>query len=72
MLKLLLGVAIEVFVGVSLAGVILALTIPLLSRSELLDADDVTATTVIIGVLVAAVTVATLRPYSAIRRHMKR
>jgi uncharacterized protein YqgC (DUF456 family) len=72
MLKLLLGVVIEVFVGVSLGGLILALTIPLLSRSELLDAHDITARTVVVGVLVAAVAVAVLRPDSAIHRHMKR
>ena len=35
MLKLLLGVVVEVFVGVSLAGLILALAIPLLNRNDL-------------------------------------
>ena len=40
MLKLLLGVVVEVFVGVSLAGLILALAIPLLNRNDLQGAND--------------------------------
>ena len=71
MLKLLLGVVIEVFVGVSLAGLILALAIPLLNRDDLQGANDST-TTVIISVLVGAVAVALLRPGSAIHRYLKR
>ena len=72
MLKLLLGVVIEVFVGVSLAGLILALAIPLLNRNDLQGANDMTTRTIIIGVLVGAVAVALLRPGSAIHRYMKR
>jgi len=72
MLKLLLGVVIEVFVGVSLAGLILALAIPLLNRNDLQGASDSATTTIIIGVLVGAVAVALLRPGSAIHRYMKR
>ncbi len=71
MLKLLLGVLIEVFVGVSLAGLILALAIPLLNRNDLQGANDITARTVITGVLVGVVAVALFRPGSAIRRYMK-
>jgi hypothetical protein len=72
MLKLLLGVVIEVFVGVSVAGLILALTIPLLYYNSLPGANDSTTRITIVGVLVCAVAVAIFRPGSAIRRHMKR
>jgi hypothetical protein len=72
MLKLLLGVVVEVFVGVSLAGLILALAIPLLNRNDLQGANDSTTTTIIIGVLVGAIAVAVLRPGSAIHRYVKR
>ena len=69
MLKLAVGMVIEVFAGVSLAGLILALAIPLLSRNDLLDADNITSRVIIIGVLVGAVAVALFRPGSAIRRY---
>jgi len=72
MLKLLLGVVIEVFVAVLLAGLILALAIPLLNRNHLADAGDITGRAIIIGVLVGAVAVALLRPGSTIHRHLKR
>lgn len=72
MLKLLLGVVIEVFVAVSLGGLILALAIPLLNWNDLAGANDITARTIIIGVLVGAVAVALFRPGSAIHRYMKR
>jgi hypothetical protein len=71
MLKLLLGVVIEVFVGVSLAGLVLALTIPLLHHDGVPAANDMTRV-IIIGVLVCAVAVALFRPGSAIHRYMKR
>jgi hypothetical protein len=71
MWKLLLGVVIEVFVGISLAGLILALAIPVLNRHDLLGADVITARIIIIGVLVGAVAVAILRPGSAIRRYKR-
>jgi hypothetical protein len=72
MLKLLLGVVIELFVGISLAGVILALTIPLLHYSSPPGAHDSATRTIIIGVLGSAVAVALFRPGSAIRRYTKR
>ena len=72
MMKLLLGVVIEVLVAVLLAGLILALAIPLLNRNDLAGAGDITARTIIIGVLVAAVAVALFRPGSAIHRYIKR
>ena len=71
MRKLLLGVLIEVFVAVSLAGIVLALVIPVLNRSGSAGARDPTTAVVIVGVLVAAVALAVLRPGSALRRHVK-
>jgi hypothetical protein len=72
MLKLLLGAVIEVFVGVSLAGLVLALTIPLLHHDGVPGANDMITRVVIIGVLVCAVALALFRPGSAIHRYMKR
>ena len=72
MLKLFLGVVIELFVGISLAGFILALTIPLLPHNSPPGASDSATRTIIIGVLVSAVAVALFRPGSAIRRYTKR
>jgi hypothetical protein len=72
MLKLLLGVVIEVCVAVGLAGLILALAIPLLNRSALIGANDLKGTIIITGVLVGAVAVAVFRPGSTIRRYCKR
>ena len=72
MLKLLLSVVIEVFVAVSLAGLILALAIPLLNSKDLLGAGGATARIVIIGVMVGALAVALFRPGSAIHRYRKR
>ena len=71
MLKLLLGVLIEVFVAVSLAGLLLALAIPLLNRHDLTGAGDVMTGTVIVGVIAGAVAIALFRPGSAIRRYVK-
>lgn len=72
MLKLLLGIAVEAFIGVSVAGIILALVIPGLGVSDVLGRGDVTGTIVIVGVLVAAVAVALFRPGSALRRYGQR
>jgi len=72
MLKTLLGVVLEILVAVAVAGLILALVVPLLHRSNLVGTDDVTARAVIIGVLLVAVAVAIFRPGSATHRLMKR
>ena len=71
MLKLLLGVVIELLVGTMVAGLILALVIPLLNRSDLADGNDVTSQIVITGVLIGAVAIALFRPGSAINRYIK-
>ncbi len=72
MLKLLLGVLIELFVGVLVAGLILAMAIPLMNRNDLAGADDITATAVIVGVLAVAVAIALFRRGSAIHRYLNR
>lgn len=72
MLKLLLGVLVEVLVAMFFAGLIVALAIPLLHRSGLAAVGDAAMRIVIIGVCVAALAVALFRPGSAIHRHIKR
>jgi hypothetical protein len=72
MLKLLLGLAVEVFVGVSAGGVILALVVPGLRASSPAGRGDAAAAIVISGVLVAAVAATVFRPGSAIRRYRRR
>ena len=71
MMKLLLGVAIELFVGVSVAGGILSLLIPALSLSDGLGERDVRVIAAVVGVLLVSVGVALFRPGSAIRRYAK-
>ena len=72
MLKLVLGIVIEVLVSVALAGLILALAIPLMNRSDLMNGNDLASRVVITGVLAVAVAVALFRPGSAIHRYIKR
>ena len=72
MTKLLLGMLIEAFIAISLAGVILALVVPALSLYDSASQPDLAATIVIVGVLVAAVAAALFRPGSAIRRYFER
>jgi hypothetical protein len=72
MRKLLLGVVIEVFVGVAFAGLILALAIPLMNHTADVAANDVMARAVIAGVLALSLAIALFRPGSAIRRHIRR
>jgi H+/Cl- antiporter ClcA len=70
--KLLLSMFIEAFIAISLAGVILGLAIPALSLVDAAGKPDLTATLVIVGVLVGAVATAFFRPGSAIRRYFDR
>jgi len=53
MLKLLLGVVIEVFIAVSLAGAILGLLIPALRLSQAVGKGDVRVIVAVVGVLLA-------------------
>ena len=71
MLKLLLGIAVEVAVAIFIAGLLLALAVPLLNRGDF-AAGDTTSTIVITGVMIAALAIALFRRGSAIRRYSKR
>ena len=72
MLKLVLGVILELLVGTMIAGLILALAIPMLKRTDVANASDVTSQIIITSVLIAAVAIALFRPGSAIHRYTKR
>ena len=72
MMKLLLGVVIELFIAVSAAGGILALLIPALSSSDAVGDREDGVIVAVIGVLIVSVAVALFRPGSAIRRYAKR
>ena len=72
MLKLLLGICVEILVAVLFAGLILALAVPFLNRSVPDGAGESALAAVIIAVLAGAIGVALFRPGSAIRRHIKR
>lgn len=72
MLKLLLGLVIEILIGVLLAGLILALTIPLLNRSDLAGTGDLASRVVITTVLAVTIAVALFRRGSALRRFLNR
>lgn len=72
MLTLLFRILVEVFVGVSLAGVILALLIPALSLADAVGQRDMRVMAAIVGVLISTVAFALFRPGSAIRRHARR
>ena len=72
MLKLLLGIAVEVAVAICIAGLLLALAVPLLNRGDLATVGDTTSTIVITGVMIAALAIALFRRGSALRRYSKR
>ena len=72
MVKTMLGVVGEILLAAALAGVLLAVVVPFLTRADLMGANDLSTRGVITGVLVGAVAIAIFRPGSAIRRHMKR
>jgi hypothetical protein len=72
MSKLAVIVVIEVIIGVSLAGALLAILIPVLHRYALLTPGDLTSN-VVVGIVIIAVTGAILlRPGSAINRRIRR
>ena len=71
MLKLLLGVVMEVTVAVTFAGLILGLGIPLMN-STLTAANHKTTQLMIVTVLACAVGIALFRPGSAIHRYTHR
>ncbi len=68
MLKLLLGVLVEAIVGVSLAGLILAVVVPVMNHYQSVRAGNVMAIGVIAGVIVCVTALVLVRPGSAINR----
>lgn len=72
MRNVVLGVVLEVLLAVATAGLLLAALMPLLTRTDLVGANDVAARAVITVVLVGAVAVALFRPGGAIRQRNKR
>ena len=70
--KLLLGIVVEVLLATLLAGLVLAMAIPLLNRGGIMTIGDATSTGVIIGVMLTALGIALFRPGSAIHRYVKR
>lgn len=72
MLKTVLGAVVEILVAVATAGLLLAVVVPLLTRRDVVGANDIWAQVVITGVLVGAVALALFRPGSAIHRRHKR
>jgi H+/Cl- antiporter ClcA len=72
MVKLLLSVILEAVVGISLAGLILAVFVPLERRYAPDRAPDGLSAAVIIAVIVGAVAAVLFRPRSAINRWIRR
>jgi type III secretory pathway component EscR len=72
MLKTVLGVVVEVLIAMATAGLLLAVVVPLLTRRDLLGANDIPTRAVITGVLIGAVALALFRPGSVIHRRLKR
>jgi hypothetical protein len=72
MARLLLAVVLEIVAALGVAGVVLAIVIPLLIHTELMSLGDVTGRVVVTGILVVAVAATLLRPGSAIHRYGER
>jgi len=72
MIGLALLVLLETVIGVALAGIALAIVVPLLLRFGWIAAGGAAGTFVVVAVLVMAVAVVVLRPGSAMSRHTRR
>ena len=72
MRNVVLSVVVEVLLAVATAGLLLAVLMPLLTRTDLVGANDTAARAVITTVLIGAVALAIFRPGSAIRQRGKR
>ena len=70
MVKLILRMLGEILIGFFLAGITLAISVPLLMRSEVIVPGDLASVCIIAGTLALTVGVMLLRPSSAFhRRH---
>jgi hypothetical protein len=68
MVKLILRVGGEILIGFFLAGIVLAISVPMLMRSGVIAAGDVASVCIISGTLALAVGAMLFRPGSAIHR----
>ena len=71
MLKLLLGVLVEAVAAFSLAGLILAVVVPVLNHFRPIRDGDLTGLGVVAGVIVCVVAIVFARPGSAINRWLR-
>lgn len=72
MLKLLFSVILEAIVGISLAGFLLAVIVPVLNYDRPTDAGSALPAIVIVAVIVLVTTCVLFRPNSAINRWIRR
>ena len=68
MVKLILRVVGEILIGFFLAGIVLAIGVPILVRSGVIVPGDVASVFIIAGTLALAVGVMLFRPGSALQR----
>jgi hypothetical protein len=68
MVKLILRMVGEILIGVFLAGIILAISVPMLVRSGMIVPGDVASVCIIAGTLALAVGAMLFRPGSALHR----
>ena len=68
MVKLILRIVGEILIGFFLAGIILAISVPLLMRSGMIVPGDVVRVCLIAGTLALAVGAMVFRPGSALHR----
>lgn len=71
MLKLAVLVLVEVMLAITVAGVVLAILVPLMIRYELIAVGDLAGSIVIAGIILAAIGAMVFRPGSALNRHGK-
>jgi hypothetical protein len=71
MIKLILSVLVEAVLGLAVAGIALAIAVPLMIRNELLTSGELPTSILVTGVIVCAVAVMLFRPGSALRRSAK-
>jgi len=72
MVKLMLGIIVETIVGFCLAGLILAIVVPVLNHYKPLRADDLLSLVVVVAVIVCVTAAVLIRPGGAIKRFMRR
>lgn len=71
MLKLAVLVLLEVMLAITVAGVVLAILVPVLIRYELIAIGDFTGSIVIAGTILVTIGAMLFRPGSAVNRYGK-